>query len=345
MQPGESPFGTENPATSQPTTSGVATTSLIFGLLSFCLPIVGGLVAIGCGVGALVEIGRSQGRKRGQGFAIAGMAMGILSLMVVPLLLLPALQAAREAARRQQSSLQLKQIGLAMLNYEDRHRALPSQGIEYIAPPRPDTPAEGGQPRFERREGLSWRVRILPFLERQALYDQFDFNQPWDHPTNKALISKMPLDFVSPNRPQQDGKTVYLGVVYPEDSEMDSVLEEKAFQPYLKGTAFDSGPRRRRPGMATAKLADFVDGTSNTICVVEANADPAVIWTKPDDWELNLASPRQGLDQLRPGGFLALFADASVRFIPSQVTDNDVRRLMSRLDGERFEGPILQTGR
>ena len=86
-------------------------------------------------------------------------------------LLLPAVSAAREAARRAQCSNNLKQIGLALLNYESTFGALPPAVFA----------DDHGKPM------KSWRVAILPFLDQEPLYQQYDSKQPWDSPQNRAL--------------------------------------------------------------------------------------------------------------------------------------------------------------
>src|SRR5690606_12633334 len=73
-----------------------------------------------------------------------------------------AVQAAREAARRMQCTNNLKQIGLAVLNYENAHKTLPPGGL---------VPANGGY-------GHSWWVRILPYVEQNAVYDKFNQQIP-----------------------------------------------------------------------------------------------------------------------------------------------------------------------
>src|SRR5262245_60819279 len=92
---------------SAPQTSGMAITSFVLGIVSFFCSIVTGLPAIILGAIALGKIKRSQGQLTGDGFAIAGIVTGaVSSLMILPImvaLLLPAVQAAREAARRNHS--------------------------------------------------------------------------------------------------------------------------------------------------------------------------------------------------------------------------------------------------
>ena len=101
---------------------------------------------------------------------------------VLVALLLPAVQSARHAARRMQSSNNLKQIGLALHNYHDTYQAFP---------PAYTTDADG-QPL------LSWRVIILPYVEQLPLYEQFHLDEPWDSPHNLALLDQMPPLYRSP---------------------------------------------------------------------------------------------------------------------------------------------------
>lgn len=118
----------------------------------------------------------------------------VASVGVMTALLLPAVQAAREAARRAQSSNNLKQIGLAMHNFHDARRRLPPRAIY----------DKEGKPL------LSWRVGLLPYLEENELYKQFHLDEPWDSEHNRQLIARMPAVYRSPNQTAENGKTVYL---------------------------------------------------------------------------------------------------------------------------------------
>jgi hypothetical protein len=113
-------------------------------------------------------------------------------------LLLPAVQAAREAARRTVSINNLRQLGLGIINFESARGRFPASAIY----------SEDGKPL------LSWRVQILPYLEEQELYEQFRLDEPWDSPHNRALIDRMPKAFACPNLPARN-KTPYLAVVGP----------------------------------------------------------------------------------------------------------------------------------
>ena len=120
---------------------------------------------------------------------------------ILAALLLPAVGAAREAARRSMCSNNLKQIGLALHNYHDTYRCFPPAYI----------PDEDGQPMH------SWRVLILPFLEAGALHDAYNFDEPWDSPNNLALANMMPTTYRCPSDTQSgDSETSYTMIVGPE---------------------------------------------------------------------------------------------------------------------------------
>lgn len=122
-------------------------------------------------------------------------AASMATIGVLIALLLPAVQAAREAARRVSSTNNLKQIGLALLNYEQANNTFPpAYSVD-----------KNGKPL------LSWRVLILPYLDHQGLYKQFHLDESWDSDHNKTLINKMPDIFRSPNsKLVGQGKANYL---------------------------------------------------------------------------------------------------------------------------------------
>ena len=114
-------------------------------------------------------------------------------------LLLPAVQAAREAARRAQCVNNIKQILLAMHNYISANGAFPR-----------DITDKNGKPL------LSWRVAILPYLEQGALFAKFKLDEPWDSPHNKELLKYIPLTYQCPSRANpQPNTTAYRGFAGP----------------------------------------------------------------------------------------------------------------------------------
>jgi Protein of unknown function (DUF1559) len=197
-------------------------------------------------------------------------------------LLLPAVQAAREAARRNSSVNNVKLILLALLNYESATKSFPAH-----ANYKDDKPL------------LSWRVHILPYMEQQALYNQFHLDEPWDSEHNKTLIAKMPEVYLDPSSrwTPADGHAHYLGVKG----------EGSLFNGTEKGIAFKQ----------------ITDGSSNTIAIVQVNDDRATTWTKPDDWEFDSKDPLKGLaGSMHPGIFMAGFTDGHVQAINEGVDLN-----------------------
>ncbi len=291
-------------------TSGKAVASLVCGLLSFCFSILAAIPSLILGLLAIKEIRQSNGLLRGTGLAISGILLSLLGIaatvVVFLLLLIPAIQAARNAALVARSSNNLKQIGLGLHNYHDMFKSFPLAGSEDKS----------------LGIGLSWRVRLLPYMEQQALYERFDFNQPWDSPQNKALISQMPAIYQAPGVTLEPGKTVYLAVLGAFPGEGEGWEQRR--------TLFNAGGR----GVG---ISHVTDGTANTVAVIEADPSEAAIWTRPDDWEFDPQSPRRGLGGLRKNGFTALFTDGSVSVAPNTISDNDLRRLFTIQDNQRFE--------
>jgi hypothetical protein len=161
-------------------------------------------------------------------------------------LLLPAVQAAREAARRAQSSNNLKQIGLAIHNYHDVYQQFPPAVVKDA----------NGNPLY------SGRVLLLPFMEQQSLFDAWAKDQSWDSPQNMALSQSVLKVFQDPSAGPRNvtGETDYLFVTGA-------------------NTIFDptfTGPMN---------MAQISDGTSNTIMVVEVQRQ-GINWAEPRDFDV-----------------------------------------------------------
>lgn len=174
---------------------------------------------------------------------------------------------------------------------------------------------------------LSWRVFILPYLDREAeiLYSEFHLDEPWDSVHNLPLAARMPKVFAPPR--------------------VEGLLVEPRMTFYQaivgRGAAFEPG----RPLKLTSE--EFPDGTSNTLMLVEA-AHP-VIWTAPDDvaYDADQPAPELGgifnmagrfsfFGENRKKGFNAAFADGRTQFFPAQLSPVTLRALLTRDGGEKL---------
>src|SRR5512137_843597 len=108
-----------------------------------------------------------------RGFTLVELLVVIAIIGVLVALLLPAVQAAREAARRMSCSNNLKQIGLALHNYEGTYRVLPPSRIDI------------NLPRFQQ----SWVSLALPFIEQGTIHAKYNFGNNWYDPINDPLTT------------------------------------------------------------------------------------------------------------------------------------------------------------
>jgi len=280
-------------------TSTAAIVSLCLGLVSFCLGLLTGIAAVVTGVVGLINIQNSRGSLNGSGLAIAGIVTGcagsVLNLVVLAALLLPAVQQAREAARRTTSRNHLAELGLALHNYHDAHLMFPPGGV------------------FDEREQghHGWQTLLLPFVEQGHLYNEINFDVPWHHSDNTVVFQQSIPTYLLPfdDVPTHDGSGYGLSH-YAGNSDV-----------------FAANSRIR--------IRDFRDGTSNTILAGEVIEDfkpwgDPENWRDPA-MGLNAGPDSFGSRQSQDGVYF-LLGDGSVKFI-SQDIDPEVLKAISTRDG------------
>ncbi len=130
-------------------------------------------------------------------------------------------------------------------------------------------------------------------------------DEPWDSEHNKKLIARMPIIFHGLKKKlNQEGKTSLVA-------------------PVGKGTMFPADGNGIR-------LGDVTDGLSNTIMTLRANDESAVIWTKPDDLEIDMAKLVKGLDRPGEDSFLVVMGDGSVRKFRLKIDPTKMAALLTR---------------
>lgn len=223
---------------------------------------------------------------------------------ILAALLLPAVQAAREAARRIECSNNLKQLSIAMMNYEAVHRCFPPAYI----------PDEYGRPMH------SWRVLILPYMEQESLYNKYHFDEPWDSPNNRALADQMPDLYACPSHAGPgSSETSYVMIVGP-------------------GTLSD-GPTASRLG----DVRDGLSNTIMLVEAVQSGInwlEPRDLDARQISYQINSPDESTGIQSDHPGGVNALICDGAVRFL-EDTTDPETVKALSTIDGGEVLDPFF----
>jgi type II secretory pathway pseudopilin PulG len=217
---------------------------------------------------------------------------------ILAALLLPAVQAAREAARRMQCTNNMKQIGLALHNYQSAYNSLP---------PAYTVDSEGNRLH-------SWRTLLLPYLEQSAVYNQIDFSKPWDHPDNGILRELNIPTYMCPSTKLSNGYTTYVAVVDP------------------NGVFSGSNPTKFQD------IKDGLSNTLMVVETTEAKAvrwmEPND--TDLNAFIAAVSGPLPPNDRhAHPGVSVVTFGDGSVRFLSSNTPVETLQAFVTLNGGER----------
>jgi prepilin-type N-terminal cleavage/methylation domain-containing protein/prepilin-type processing-associated H-X9-DG protein len=210
---------------------------------------------------------RRDYRRERRGFTLVELLVVIAIIGMLIGLLLPAVQSARESARRMSCQSQLRQLGLAIVNYESALKFYPPSFIADTTHPMRD-PAT-----FDGPSGFAWGALILPQLEQLPIYHKLAFDQPCWAPNQSPAVSQRIATFLCPSASQSDtpvtirdsqgmtlatfGRSTYVASAGQEDLWGFAMLD-------LSRIA--DGPMYRNSRM---RVRDILDGTSYTVFLGE----------------------------------------------------------------------------
>lgn len=163
---------------------------------------------------------------------------------------------------------------------------------------------------------LSWRVLILPELEENELFRQFNLDEAWDGPTNKPLAAKMPAVYAPVRGKPKPGETFY-----------------QVF----------TGPKSLFDGKTLRTMRSITDGAANTGMVFEAAT--SVPWTKPGDLAFDEAKDLPKLGGVFGGVCHVVLCDGIVKALRTDADATELKRLIMPADGHPVDFKKLTTGK
>lgn len=243
-----------------------------------------------------------------------GEGNGLVTVAVGTALILPAIQQARQAARRTQSTNNLKQLGLAMHNYADVNGHFPI-GTHPNEKLKPD-------------ERLSWLTLILPYVEQSALHKTIDFEESWDDEANERAANARIQVFLNPGSvasPVGPAETHYVGI--------GGLGKDAPTLPVTNKRAGIFGYNRK------TRFADIKDGTSNTMMTSEATGKVGP-WIAGGNSTIRTLTKKpyingpDGIGGPYRGGVTVGIADGSVKFVSENIDPTVFERLSTMADGQ-----------
>lgn len=274
-------------------------------------------------------------------FTLVELLVVIAIIGILVALLLPAIQAAREAARRTECNNNLKQISVAFQNHHDAYGLFADGGYQWTS----SRSLTGSDPKIAPHQDWGWLYQILPFVEQEDLWSHEDSN----------YVRRTPVKaYFCPTR----RKPMVIGSRAVNDYAGNAGLYTSTGATWGEGR--DGGVVVRRGRAPRIKFASITDGTSNTILAGEKRLDMHAIgnaqcddnegYTSGWDWDIvrwgndpPLPDRRAGdqcevrFGSAHPAGTQFALCDGSVRFIAFTVDRTMFRRGCHRGDGETVE--------
>jgi prepilin-type N-terminal cleavage/methylation domain-containing protein len=257
----------------------------------------------------------------GRGFTLVELLVVIAIIGILVALLLPAIQAAREAARRSQCQNNMKNLGLAMLNYEQTKKSFPV-AVQTEPTDSPDISTQIQLAQDGRRLYANWAVQILPYMEEQTLYDSLILksatgvlislsannvaNPPGGRPANanqvgrntELVVMLCPTDngrgrpFDGTGLPNNSGGAWARGN-YAYNAGLALILRNAGIRAGIENDQCDTGtPKQMTCGLGVGnvnfgvKMSQITDGSSHTIAIGEVRTglsphDRRGVWAMP----------------------------------------------------------------
>lgn len=188
-------------------------------------------------------------RPRRSGFTLIELLVVIAIIAVLIALLLPAVQQAREAARRSQCKNHLKQLGLAMHNYLEAHTKLP---LCLNATNKP----------------ISVHAYMLPYLDQDPLYELIDFDQNWNHANNAQARATFVPVFLCPSEPTVALPAGWAGTTYRANQGSEILYGQPSTNSSNRNFGMPA-PNGVFVPSRSLSIADVTDGVSNTAAFSE----------------------------------------------------------------------------
>ena len=270
---------------------------------------------------SMVLRGRCASRQRivrAAGFTLVELLVVIAIIGILIGMLLPAVQAVREAARRTQCANNLKQIGLALHNHHAAQQEFPIGTVEWRPFPGTD----------KSKRQLAWSAFLLPFLELQNVSDQLDLQQSFDSADNKAGASTVLAVYLCPSTVRETDQPDCRGAC-----DYGGIFGERILSP-------NNPPKGVMLIDQAIKIRDITDGTSHTLVVAEDSKSPDAQWINGRNifdqaFSINQAPAFENdIRSEHPGGANGVFCDGSVRFLSESLDDQPLAAICTRALGE-----------